>query len=102
MVEFATSLRPFRASLFCVQKLITTKTADHNMRKDILSTTGDAFGFVTSKEVVVAPWFKNPDVELFDASGKLLTIYLDVTLPASHREAVTSREQVYEKAFYSY
>ena len=45
------------------------------------------FGFVTSKEVVVAPWFKKPDVELFDASGELLTIYLDVTLPALHQEA---------------
>ena len=30
--------------------------------------------------------------------GELLTIYLDVTLPALHQEAVTSREQVYEKA----
>ena len=28
---------------------------------------GNAFGFVTSKEVVVAPWFKKPDVEFFDA-----------------------------------
>ena len=68
------------------------------MCRDILSTMGNAFGFVTSKEVVVAPWFKKPDVELFDASGELLTIYLDVTLPALHQEAVTSREQVYEKA----
>ena len=59
---------------------------------------GNAFGFVTSKEVVVAPWFKKPDVELFDTSGELLTIYLDVTLPALHQEAVTSREKVYEKA----
>ena len=30
--------------------------------------------------------------------GELLTIYLEVTLPALHQEAVTSREQVYEKA----
>jgi len=59
---------------------------------------GNAFGFVTSKEVVAAPWFKKPDVELFDASGELLTIYLGVILPALHQEAVTSREQVYEKA----
>ena len=51
---------------------------------------GNAFGFVTSKEVVVAPWFKKPDVELFDASGELLTIYLDVTLPALHQ---TGRRQ---------
>ena len=67
------------------------------MCRDILSTMGNAFGFVTSKEVVVAPWFKKPDVELFDASGELLTIYLDVTLPSLHQEAVTSREQVYER-----
>ena len=44
---------------------MTTKTADHNMCRDILSAMGSAFGFVTSKEVVVAPWFKKPDVELF-------------------------------------
>ena len=68
------------------------------MSRDILSTMGNAFGFVTSKEVVVAPLFKKPDVELFDASGELLTIYLEVTLSALHQEAVTSREQVYEKA----
>ena len=59
---------------------------------------GNAFGFVTSKEVVVAPWFKNPDVELVNASGELLTIYLDVALPALHQGAVLSREQDYEKA----
>ena len=68
------------------------------MCRDILSTMGNAFGFVTSKEVVVAPWFKKPDVELFDASGELLTIYLDVTLPALHQEAITSREEIYENA----
>ena len=67
------------------------------MCRDILSTMGNAFGFVTSKEVVVAPWFKKPDVELFDASGKLLTIYLDVTLPALHQEAVTSVNKFMKK-----
>jgi hypothetical protein len=46
----------------------------------------------------VAPWFKKPDVEFLDASGELLTIYLDVTLPALHQEAITSREDVYENA----
>ena len=30
--------------------------------------------------------------------GELLTIYLEVTLPALHQEAVTSRERVDEKA----
>ena len=59
---------------------------------------GNAFGFVTSKEVVVAPWFKKPDVEFLDASGEMLTIYLDVTLPALHQEAILSREEVYSSA----
>ena len=77
---------------------ITTKTADHNLARDILATMGMAFGFIASKEVVVAPWFKKPDVELVDPSGELLTIYLDVTLPALHQEAITSREQVYDLA----
>ena len=36
---------------------------------------GFAFGFVASKEVVVAPWFKKPDVELIDPSGEMLTVY---------------------------
>ena len=35
---------------------------------------------------------------LVDPSGELLTIYLDVTLPALHQEAIVSREQVYESA----
>ena len=59
---------------------------------------GNAFGFIASKEVVVAPWFKKPDVELVDASGELLTIYLDVTLPALHQEAIVSRDEVYSSA----
>ena len=87
---------PFGHHVFVCKN--TTKTADHNMCRDTLSTMGNAFGFVTSKEVVVAPWFKKPDVEFLDASGELLTIYLDVTLPALHQEAITSREDVYENA----
>jgi hypothetical protein len=59
---------------------------------------GNVFGFVTSKEVVVAPRFKKPDVEYFDASGELLTIYLDATLPALHQEAIISREEIYQNA----
>ena len=35
---------------------------------------GTAFGYVTSREVVVAPWYKKPDVELQDASGYLLIV----------------------------
>ena len=65
---------------------------------DILNTRDNACCFVTSREVVVAPRFKKPDVEFFDASGEFLTIYLDVTLPALHQEAVTSREEIYENA----
>ena len=68
------------------------------MGRDIPSTMGNAFGFVTSKEVLVAPWFQKADVEFFDASGELLTVYLDVTLPALHQEAVTSREEIYGNA----
>ena len=59
---------------------------------------GLAFGFIASKEVVVAPWFKKPDVELIDPSGELLTIYLDVTLPALHQEAIACRDEVYQAA----
>ena len=59
---------------------------------------GLAFGFVASKEVVVAPWFKKPDVELIDPSGELLTIYIDVTPPALHQEAITCRDEVYQAA----
>ena len=40
------------------------------MARDILATMGNAFGFIASKEVVVAPWFKKPDVELLDPSGR--------------------------------
>ena len=76
----------------------TTKTADHNLARDILANMGLAFGFIAAKEVVVAPWFKKPDVELVDPSGELVTIYLDVTLPALHQEAITSREDVYQRA----
>jgi hypothetical protein len=76
----------------------TTKTADHNLARDLLATMGNAFGFIASKEVVVAPWFKKPDVELVDASGEMLTIYLDVTLPALHQEAIVSRDEVYNSA----
>ena len=49
---------------------------------------GGAIGFVTDKEVVVCPWEKKPDVELKDPSGELLTLYLDITLPALHQEAI--------------
>ena len=35
---------------------------------------------------------------MLDPSGELLTIYLDVTLPALHQEAIASREEVYQSA----
>jgi hypothetical protein len=59
---------------------------------------GKAFEFITNKEVVVAPWSKKPDVELLDPSGELLTIYLDITTPALHQEAITKRTGVYKNA----
>ena len=57
-----------------------------------------AFGFISNKEVVVAPWTKKPDVEIVDPSGDILTIYLDVTLPALHQEAPKAREDIYKSA----
>ena len=56
------------------------------------------FGLIASKEVVVARWFENVDVDLLDSSGELLTIHLDVTLPVLHQEAVVSRDAVYVSA----
>ena len=41
---------------------------------------------------------KSQMLNFFYASGELLTIYLDVTLPALHQEAITSREEIYENA----
>ena len=57
-----------------------------------------AIGFIADKEVVVCPWEKKPDVELVDPSGELLTIYLDITLPALHQEAIKSRTDVFKRA----
>ena len=59
---------------------------------------GGAIGFIADKEVVVRPWEKKPDVELVDPTGELLTIYLDVTLPALHQEAIKSRTEVFKRA----
>ena len=59
---------------------------------------GGAIGFIADKEVVVCPWEKKPDVELVDPTGELLTIYLDVTLPALHQEAIKSRTDVFKRA----
>ena len=57
-----------------------------------------AIGFIADKEVVVCPLEKKPDVELVDPTGELLTIYLDVTLPALHQEAIKSRIDVFNCA----
>ena len=46
----------------------------------------------------MCPWEKKPDVELVDPTGELLTIYLDITLPALHQEAIKSRTAVFTKA----
>ena len=67
---------------------VTNKTLDHNHARDIVKSMGGAIGFIADKEVVVRPWEKKPDVELVDPTGELLTIYLDVTLPALHQEAI--------------
>jgi len=47
--------------------------------------------------IVVFPWTKKPDVELVDPSGEFLTLYLDVTLPALHQEAIASRADFFLK-----
>ena len=87
---------PFGHHCFCCK--ITTKTSDHIHARDIICNMTQALGFVTSKEVVVFPWAKKPDVELIDPSGEYLTFYLDVTLPALHQEATASREEIFDNA----
>ena len=77
---------------------VTNKTLDHNHCRDIVKSMGGAIGFIADKEVVVCPWEKKPDVELVDPTGELLTIYLDVTLPALHQEAIKSRIDVFNRA----
>jgi hypothetical protein len=77
---------------------VTNKSLHHNHARDIIKSMGGAIGFVADKEVVVCPWEKKPDVELVDPSGELLTIYLDVTLPALHQEAIKSRTEVFKRA----
>ena len=57
-----------------------------------------AFGFISHKEVVVAPWTKKPDVEIIDPSGEFLNIYLDITLPALHQNASKTQDSVYKTA----
>ena len=47
-----------------------------------------AFDFITSKEVVICPWQKKPDVELIDPRGELLAILLDVTLRALFQQSI--------------
>jgi hypothetical protein len=57
-----------------------------------------AFHFVSSKEVVVAPWNKKPDVELVDPSGEFLAAYIDITLPALLQDTADSRNAVFKNA----
>ena len=76
----------------------TNRTSDHNHCRDILDSMGQAFRFITSTEVVISPWQKKPDVQLVDPSGELLTILLDVTLPALFQDSAGSREEVYNGA----
>ena len=55
-------------------------------------------GSIADKEVVVCLWEKRADVERVDRTGELLTIYLDVTLPVLHQEAIKSRTDVFKRA----
>ena len=48
----------------------TSRTSDHNHARDILTSMTQAFEFITSKEVVIAPWSKKPDVEIVDPKGE--------------------------------
>ena len=59
---------------------------------------GQAFRFITTTEVVISPWQKKPDVQLVDPTGELLTILLDVTLPALFQDSADSRQDVYDGA----
>ena len=59
---------------------------------------GQAFNFISSKEVVIFPWQKKPDVELVDPRGEVLNILLDITLPALFQQAASSGDDVYKNA----
>ena len=76
----------------------TSKTIDHNYARDIIKSMEGAIGFVSEEEVVVCPWENKTDVELKDPSGELLTLYLDITLPALDQEAIKSRTAVFKNA----
>lgn len=90
-------MRPFFGHGAFVCKA-TTRNSDHNHVRDIIDTMAQAFHFVSSKEVVVAPWNKKPDVELVDPSGEFLTVYIDITLPALLQDTADSRVAVYRNA----
>ena len=77
---------------------VTNKTLDHNLARDIVKSMGGAMGSIADKEVVVCLWEKRADVERVDRTGELLTIYLDVTLPVLHQEAIKSRTEVFKHA----
>ena len=59
---------------------------------------GKVFDFITEKEVVISPWQKKPDVQLVDPSGEVLTILLDITLPALFQKSAGNRDDVYKRA----
>ena len=60
----------------------------------MVKSMGGAIGFIADKELVVCPWEKKPDVELVDPAGELLTIYLDVTLPALHQSCKNNLKSI--------
>ena len=76
----------------------TTRASDHNHARDIIESMGQAFDFVSSREVVIFPWQKKPDVELVDPRGEVLNILLDITLPALFQQSAASGEDVYKNA----
>ena len=95
----------FYAAIRTTPSVITLSFARPQRKRRITTSRGIFsqqwvmhFGFIASKDVVVAPWFKNLLGDLRDSSGELLTIYLDVTLPALHQEAIVSCDEVYNNA----
>ena len=78
---------------------MTNTTDDSNFFKfEIFSGEGGAIGYVTDRRVVVYTWEKKSHVGLVSPTGELLTIYLDITLPALHQEAIKSRTDVFKHA----
>jgi hypothetical protein len=74
------------------------RTPQRTFPRDIIKSMRGIIGIVTDKAVVVCPWETKPDAELKDPSGELLTLHLDITLPALHQAAIKSRTAVFKNA----